>query len=221
MKPPQKREEHRKIRALVVDDHPIVRSGCRRLLEQQASVTVIEADSGEEGYRLYQEQKPEVMLLDITLPGMGGLEVLGRILAYDSKARVIMFSMHEDSVFAARALQAGAKGYLTKSEAPEHLLVAVERVVHGKIYLGHEIAQKLALRNLNNGNSNLLDDLSRRELEILRLLGEGRDLTEISQLLGLSYKTVANNCTQIKNKLGVSKMAELIQLAIRHYLLQG
>jgi two-component system, NarL family, invasion response regulator UvrY len=202
---------------LVVDDHPIVRAGVRQLIQQVPSAKVEEAETGEEGYRLFQELQPDMVLLDITLPGIGGLEVLRRIRANREGAKVLMFSMHEDPVFASRAMQAGARGYITKNNAADHLVEAIEKVLAGKIYLSADTAQELAMLNIGQGTS-ALSDLSRRELEILRLLGEGRSMTDISDVLGISYKTVANNLTQIKNKLDISKTAELMRFAISHGL---
>ncbi|PHS32646.1 MAG: DNA-binding response regulator [Methylophaga sp.] len=205
------------ITILVVDDHPIVRAGCRQLIMQIPAVTVIEAETGEEGYRMFQEASPEMVLLDITLPGIGGLEVLRRIRANNENAKVLMFSMHEDPVFASRAMQAGARGYITKNNAADHLVEAVQDVLAGKTYLSPDVAQQLAMLNIGAGSS-ALSDLSRRELEILRLLGEGKSMTEMSGVLGISYKTVANNLTQIKSKLAINKTAELMRFAISHGL---
>lgn len=205
------------ITILVVDDHPIVRAGCRQLIQQISNTKVIEAETGEEGYRLFQENYPDMVLLDITLPGIGGLEVLRKMRANRENAKVLMFSMHEDPVFASRAMQAGARGYITKNNAADYLVEAVEKVLAGKTYLSPDTAQQLAMLNIGAGTS-ALSDLSRRELEILRLLGEGKSMTEISNLLGISYKTVANNLTQIKSKLDINKTAELMRFAISHGL---
>jgi len=205
------------ITILVVDDHPIVRAGCRQLIQQIPNAKVIEAETGEEGYRLFQENYPDMVLLDITLPGIGGLEVLRKMRANRENAKVLMFSMHEDPVFASRAMQAGAKGYITKNNAADYLVEAVEKVLAGKTYLSPDTAQQLAMLNIGAGTSSL-SDLSRRELEILRLLGEGKSMTEISNVLGISYKTVANNLTQIKSKLDINKTAELMRFAISHGL---
>ena len=202
---------------LVVDDHPIVRAGCRQLIQQVPSTKVIEAETGEEGYRLFQENYPDMVLLDITLPGIGGLEVLRKMRANRENAKILMFSMHEDPVFASRAMQAGAKGYITKNNAADHLVEAIEKVLAGKTYLSPDTAQQLAMLNIG-AETSALSDLSRRELEILRLLGEGKSMTEISEVLGISYKTVANNLTQIKSKLDISKTAELMRFAIGHGL---
>ncbi len=205
------------ITILVVDDHPIVRSGCRQLIQQIPSTTVVEAETGEDGYRLFQEIYPDMVLLDITLPGIGGLEILRKMRANRENAKVLMFSMHEDPVFAARAMQAGARGYITKNNAADHLVEAVKKVLDGKTYLSPDTAQQLAMLNVGAETSQL-SDLSRRELEILRLLGEGKSMTEIANLLGISYKTVANNLTQIKSKLSINKTAELMRFAISHGL---
>lgn len=200
---------------LVVDDHPIVRAGCRQLILQIPAVKIIEAETGEEGYRLFQVSYPDMVLLDITLPGMGGLEVLRRMRASRENAKILMFSMHEDPIFASRAMQVGARGYITKNNAADHLVEAVENVLAGRTYLSPDVAQQLAMLNIGAGTSSL-SDLSRRELEILRLLGEGKSMTEMSGVLGISYKTVANNLTQIKSKLSISKTAELMRFAISH-----
>jgi DNA-binding NarL/FixJ family response regulator len=205
------------ITILVVDDHPIVRSGVRQLIQQIPNAIVEEAETGEQGYKKFQELYPDMVLLDITLPGIGGLEVLRRIRANREDAKVLMFSMHEDPVFASRAMQAGARGYITKNNAANHLVEAIEKVLDGKVYLSADTAQQLAMLNIGAGTS-ALSDLSRRELEILRLLGEGRSMNDISGVLGISYKTVANNLTQIKNKLDINKTAELMRFAISHGL---
>lgn len=205
------------ITVLLVDDHPIVRSGCRQMLNEVSKIKVHEAVNGDDAYRLYKRHRPDVVILDITLPGTGGLEVLKRIRAWDPKAQVIMFSMHEDPVFASRSLQDGALGYVTKHSAPDDLVTAVQHVARGQAYLSHDIAQQLALSNRRTGEGPL-QDLSRRELELLRLFGEGYSLTQISEQLHVSYKTVANNCTQLKNKLGVSNTAELVRIAVLHGL---
>ncbi len=202
---------------LVIDDHPIVRAGCRQLIQQIPNVNITEAETGEDGYKLFQEIYPDMVLLDITLPGLGGLEILRKMRANRENAKILMFSMHEDPVFASRAMQAGARGYITKNNAADHLVEAVEQVLSGKTYLSPDVAQQLAMLNIGSTTS-ALSDLSRRELEILRLLGEGNSMTEISGVLGISYKTVANNLTQIKSKLDISKTAELMRFAISHGL---
>lgn len=205
------------VNILVIDDHPIVRAGCRQLIQQIPNVNITEAETGEDGYKLFQEIYPDMVLLDITLPGLGGLEILRKMRANRENAKVLMFSMHEDPVFASRAMQTGARGYITKNNAADHLVEAVEQVLSGKTYLSPDVAQQLAMLNIGSTTS-ALSDLSRRELEILRLLGEGNSMTEISGVLGISYKTVANNLTQIKSKLSINKTAELMRFAISHGL---
>ncbi len=204
---------------LVVDDHPIVRAGCLQLIQKIPKATVIEAETGEEGYYLFKTHTPDLVLLDITLPGLGGLEVLRRMQANNKESKILMFSMHEDPVFASRALQAGAKGYITKNNAADHLVEAIESVLAGNVYLSPDMAQQLAMLNVSSSTSEL-NDLSRRELEILRLVGEGKSINDMSEVLGISYKTVANNLTQIKSKLNINKTAELMRFAISHGLSQ-
>ena len=202
---------------LIIDDHPIVRAGCRQLIQSMPALNIIEAETGEKGYQLFRQHQPDLVLLDITLPGLGGLEILRKMKASREEAKILMFSMHEDPVFASRAMQAGASGYVTKNDAADHLVEAVEKVLDGQVYLSPDVAQQLAMLNVGIGSS-ALSDLSRRELEILRLLGEGQSITGISDILGVSYKTVANNLTQIKNKLGIHKTTELMRFAISHDL---
>ena len=201
---------------LVVDDDRTLRALLRLAMEEEG-YQVAEVSQGEQCLAEFSRLQPDMVLLDITLPGVGGLEVLRRIRANRDNAKVLMFSMHEDPVFASRAMQAGARGYITKNNAADHLVEAVSKVLEGKIYLSPDMAQQLAILNIDSGTS-ALSDLSRRELEILRLLGEGKSMNEISDVLGISYKTVANNLTQIKSKLDINKTAELMRFAISHGL---
>lgn len=152
------------------------------------------------------------MLLDINLPGIGGLELLGRLLLLDKTARVIIFSMHAEAVYAGRAMEAGAMGYVSKNAAPDEVLVAIRKVADGGRYIENEIAQDMALQPAPGGD--LMKQLTERDLEILRLLGEGRSLAEIAEALGVGYKTIANTSSQIKGKLGVTRTADLIRLSI-------
>ena len=154
------------------------------------------------------------------MPGIGGFEAIRRLITKEPTVRVLVFSMHEDAVYAERALQAGARGYITKSSAPNVLVHAVEHLAAGKIFLGPDIAQKLALHKVK-GDQTPLRDLSPREMEILRLLAEGRTIAEISEMMYLSAKTVANYSTQIKSKLKLSSTAELVRLAIRYGLIKA
>lgn len=208
-----------KIKVVLVDDHAVVREGYRRLLERTRDIVVIaEAASGEEAYRMVCELQPDVTVMDINLPGVGGIEVVRRIVGRLPEAKVLMFSMHEDTVFSSRALQAGARGYVTKSAAPEVLVQAVRLVAQGKLYISHEMAQELALQMLP-GRDKPIDALSAREFEVFRLLVAGHSLQEISKILCLSYKTVANYQSNIKHKLDVSNTAQVVRIALAHGLI--
>ncbi|HWH49811.1 MAG TPA: response regulator transcription factor [Burkholderiales bacterium] len=205
----------------LVDDHAVVREGYRRLLERTEDISVIaELGSGEEAYRVVCELRPDVTVMDINLPGIGGIEAVRRIVARLPEAKILMFSMHEDTVFSSRALQAGARGYVTKSAAPEVLVEAVRLVAAGKLYISHEMAQELAVQMLP-GRDNPIDALSAREFEVFRLLVAGHSLQEISRILCLSYKTVANYQSNIKHKLDVSNTAQVVRIALSHGLIAG
>jgi two-component system, NarL family, invasion response regulator UvrY len=201
------------MKLLVVDDHPIVRSGLRRLLGGEPNLEIIEAANGADALAAFKEQRPDLVILDLNLPGISGLEVLGRLRVENPKVRVLAVSMHDNPLYVTRALEAGACGYVSKSAPPEQLLAAVRRVAAGQAYIEHEIAQELALWNIR-APAHPLKQLSPRDLEILRLLADGSSLTEIAQAIGISYKTVANHCTQLKAKLATPRMADLIRLAI-------
>ena len=210
-----------KTKILLVDDHAIVRAGYRLLLQNAAELEIVgEAASGEAGYRDYVSLQPDVVIMDLSLPGMGGLEAIRRIVARDRAARILVLSMHEDTVFVEQALQAGARGYLTKRTAPETLVAAVIQVVAGEIYLEVEIAQRLAFQK-TRGRTTPFSTLSTREFEIFCLLAEGRNVAAIAKSLSLSYKTVANYSTQIKAKLEVGTTAELTRMAIRHGVVEA
>jgi two-component system invasion response regulator UvrY len=200
------------VKILLVDDHAIVRSGLRRLFATLPGARVSEAATGREALALVRSERPELIVLDLNLPGLGGLELLRRILIEYPEARVVVLSMHAEALYASRAIRAGAVGYLSKNASPEELLEAVRRVMDGGRYIEAEIAQALALRAPATGG--MLEQLTERDLEVMRLLGDGRDLAEIASALGISYKTVANTCSQIKAKLGVTRTAELVRLSI-------
>jgi len=207
------------VRVVLVDDHAVVREGYRRLLERTEDISVIaEAASGEEAYRIVCDLQPDVTAMDINLPGIGGIEATRRLTARLPDAKILMFSMHEDTIFSSRALQAGARGYVTKSAAPEVLVEAVRLVAQGKLYISHEMAQELAIQMLP-GRDNPIDALSAREFEVFRLLVAGHSLQEISRILCLSYKTVANYQSNIKHKLDVSNTAQVVRIALSHGLI--
>ena len=206
------------IRVMLADDHAVVREGYRRLLERTRDIEVVsEAATGEEAYRTYCAALPDVAVMDINLPGVSGVEVARRIIARDPAARVLVFSMHEDVVFASRALQAGARGYVTKSSAPDVLVDAVRTVAEGRTYVSHDVAQKLALQ-LMPGQNVPFADLSPREFEVFRLLAEGRSIGEIARSLSLSQKTVSNYQSIVKQKLEADSSAQMVWIALRRGL---
>ncbi len=205
-----------KMRILLVDDHAVVRAGFRTLLENQADLLVIaEAESGEAACRQFVEHGPDVVIMDLSLPGIGGLEAIRRIISREAGARILAFSMHEDTIFVEQALQAGARGYIGKSSAPVELVEAVRQIANGSIYIDPDIAQRLAFQKTKGGDTPF-ENLSTREFEIFCLLAEGLSVNEVATRLSLSSKTIANYATQIKAKLEVNTTAELARLAIRH-----
>jgi two-component system invasion response regulator UvrY len=200
------------MKILLVDDHMVVREGVRRLLSDMEGVQIYEAASGEEALALFASERPELVLLDLNLTGIGGLELLRRLLSEDDKVRVVVFSMHAEPIYAARALRLGARGYVSKSAGADELITAVKRVAEGGRYVEREIAGELAFTQLSTDDP--LQQLTTREIEILRLLGEGNSLTEIAKSTGVAYKTVANTCSIIKSKLGVERTADLIRVSM-------
>ena len=209
------------VRVVLVDDHAVVREGYRRLLERTEDISVIaEVANGQDAYRVVCDLQPDVTVMDINLPGVGGIEAVRRIVAHSPDAKILMFSMHEDTVFSSRALQAGARGYVTKSAAPDVLVEAVRLVAQGKLYISHEMAQELAAQMLP-GRETPIDALSAREFEVFRLLVAGHSLPEIAKILFLSYKTVANYQSSIKHKLDVSNTAQVVRIALSHGLIAG
>lgn len=198
------------MRVLIVDDHPIVISGCRALLAGDADIEVSEASDGETGFDVYVAFAPDVAVIDINLPGLSGFELARRILRRDPAARIVIFSMNDDPAFAARAIEAGARGYIAKNDDPLLFADALRQVAGGGVYLPADLARKLAFSRPGD----LLAQLSGRELEILRLIAAGDTMTAIADKLNLSYKTVANNCTALKQKLRAKSSMDLMRLAI-------
>jgi two-component system invasion response regulator UvrY len=201
------------MRVLIVDDHPIVVSGCRALLGADPAIEVVDAGDGEAGYLAYFAVQPDVAVIDINLPGVSGLEVCRRILQRDPQARLIIFSMNDDPIFAVRAIEAGAKGYIAKNDDPLLFADAVRRVAAGDVYLRPEMAREVAFIRVGSG-SNPLSQLNARDLEILRLLAAGNSMAQIAHVLNVSYKTVANNCTALKHKLGARSAMDLMRIAV-------
>lgn len=204
------------MKILLVDDHIVVREGVRRLLAGIKGAEVCEASTGAEALQAYQIERPDLVLLDLNLSGIGGFELLKRMLSLDEKARVVVFSMHAEPLYAARSLSLGARGYVSKSAGADELVTAVKRVADGGRYVEREIASELAFAQ--STTSDPFQQLTAREIEILRLLGEGKSLTDIAQAIGVAYKTIANSCSIIKTKLGVERTADLIRVSIEHGL---
>ena len=203
------------IKIMLVDDHAVVRAGVGRLLEQDARFNVVaECDSGERAYQLYGDVHPDITIMDLSMPGMGGMEAISRILARYPQAKLLVLSMHENAVFARQAIKIGALGYVVKTGLAEELLIALERIAQGQTYMNANLAQKIAQQSMNNG-ARLLEQLSAREFEIFRLLADGQDVIGISKLLNISAKTAANYQTNIKQKLGINNSVELVRLALK------
>jgi DNA-binding NarL/FixJ family response regulator len=206
------------VRVLLVDDHAVVREGYRRLLERTPEIEVVaEAATGEDAYRVFCDLNPDVVVMDINLTGMSGIEAARRMLAREPDARILVFSMHEDALFGSRALQAGARGYVTKASAPEVLVEAVKAVSAGRLYISHDMAQELALQTVP-GQDLPLNALSPREFEVFRLLAEGKSVGDIARILSLSQKTVANYQSLIKQKLDADTSAQMVWIALKRGL---
>lgn len=208
------------IRVLLVDDHAVVRTGFRLLLESGANVRVVgEAESGEGAYQCYLELAPDVTVMDIAMPGMGGIEALRRIRSRDPQARVLALSAHDDPVHARRALREGAFGFLSKRSAPETLLEAITNVAAGRHYVDPAVAQQLALTAVD-GVESPAERLSEREFEVFVRLARGESVSRIAEDLRLAASTIGTHLYNIKQKLGVSNQSELTLLAIRHGLIE-
>jgi len=201
------------MRVLIVDDHPIVASGCRALFADDADIVILEAADAESGEQVFAAEHPDVCVVDINLPTVSGFELARRILARASSARIIMFSMNDDPVFAARAIEIGAKGYISKSGDPCDLVAAIREVGNGGVYLPAAMARSVAFAGPAFAQ-NPLSKLTSREIEILRLLSSGKTLSEIAWLVHSSYKTIANTSSIIRQKLGLRSASELVRFAI-------
>ncbi len=209
------------INVMLVDDHAVVRMGFKMLLESDTDMKVIaEAESGEQSIQRYVEHKPDVVVMDITMPGIGGLEAIERILAKDNMAKILVLSAHEDSVHPKRVLNAGAMGYLTKRSAAEELIKAIRTVASGKKYLEASVAQQMAIQQLS-GDQNPVDVLSPREFEVFMALAKGKTTNEIAETLFLSPRTVGTHLYNIKQKLNANNSAEIALIAMRSGLLDA
>jgi two-component system, NarL family, invasion response regulator UvrY len=204
---------------LLADDHAIVRMGFRLLLETEGHYRVVgEAATGEEAWSLYFKLDPDVLVIDIAMPGQGGLEAINRILARDPEARILVLSAHEDTSYTRRAIQAGALGYLSKRGAPAELLQAVKAVARGASYIEPEIAQRLAVQG-SKGLRGPVDTLSEREFEVFVHLAAGKSVAQIAELLSLSPRTIGTHLYNVKQKLSAQNAAELTLIALRAGLL--
>ena len=203
------------INVLLVDDHAVVRMGFKMLLESAADIKVVaEAENGEQAIRHYVEFKPDVVVMDITMPGIGGIEAIERIMAKDNAARILVLSAHEDSVHPKRVLSAGAIGYLTKRSAAEELIKAIRTVAGRKMYREASVAQQMAIQQLS-GETNPVDVLSDREFEVFIALAKGKSTNDIADTLCLSPRTVGTHLYNIKQKLNANNSAEIALIAMR------
>jgi DNA-binding NarL/FixJ family response regulator len=204
---------------LLVDDHAVVREGYRAVLQKQPGLRVIaEAGDGAEAYRMFKECRPDLVVMDLSMPGIGGIEAIRRIRQWDAAARILVFTMHQNAAFAVQAIRAGARGYVTKTSPPEALTRAVMEVLAGRIAFSPDIDHELALSRLADETA-ATDVLTPREFEVLRLLLAERTTAQIAETLHLSPRTVANIHSLIKDKLGVGSDIELVRLALRQGLL--
>ena len=204
---------------MLVDDHAVVRTGFRLLLQAFADIEVVaEADSGEAACQMYESVAPDVVVMDIAMAGMGGIEAIKRLMAKDAKARILALSAHEDTSHPKRALQAGALGYLSKRSAPEVLIDAIRAIARGQRYLDAQIAQRMAVQDIH-GEKGPMDRLSPREFEVFLQLARGQSVAQISATLALSSSTIGTHLYNVKQKLGLVNQAEMTLLALRHGLI--
>ena len=208
------------LNVLLVDDHSVVRMGFKMLIDSEKDMQVIaEAETGEDGIIKFQDIKPDVIVMDITMPGIGGLDAIERIIAKDKNAKILVLSAHEDSVHPKRVLSAGAIGYLTKRSAAEELINAIRTVGSGKKYIESSVAQQLAITQLS-GENDPTEVLSDREFEVFISLAKGKSTNEIADTMCLSPRTVGTHLYNIKQKLNANNSAEIALIAIRCGLLE-
>jgi DNA-binding NarL/FixJ family response regulator len=200
-------------RILIVDDHPVVLSGCRSLFASDASIKIDEAADAKSGHRAFMTKKPDVTLIDIKLPDVSGFELMRRIRKDDPDARIIMFSMNDDPAFVVRAVEMGAQGYVCKGDDPRVLVKAVRKVAAGENFISPQLAEAVTFSSAAI-KASPASQLSPRELEILRLLGRGDKIVEVAEALDISYKTVANTTSLLKQKLGAKNHSDLIRIAV-------
>ena len=202
-----------RVKVLMIEDHPIVRDGCRLIFNRRSDFELIEASTAENGIAANREFRPDVIVLDLGLRDGSGFDMIPILLADNEATRIVIFSMNETARFVIRALDMGARGYITKNDDPNTILAAIDKVRSGAVYLGQSVAQALALANLEP-KSDPLRDLSGREKQVVNLLGEGKSLAEIAAGLDIGYKTVANLVATIKQKLGIATSVALVKFAV-------
>ncbi|MDD2885735.1 MAG: response regulator transcription factor [Dechloromonas sp.] len=207
-------------RILLADDHAMVRLGFRALLEGEGCAIVGEADAGESALRCHAELQPDLLIMDVSMPGMGGLGALERLRSTQPQARILMLSAHHDEVIPVRALRLGASGYLCKRAMPEEFLKAVATVLRGERYIDPELASMLALAQFS-GAANPLESLTERELAVFLKLAMGRTVNEIAEQFCLGQSTVGTHLYHIKQKLNVRNVAEMTLVALRARLLEA
>jgi two-component system invasion response regulator UvrY len=207
---------HRMTSVLIIDDHPVVLAGCRRVLEAAGMRDVTEAHDAASGYGLFARHRPDVVVVDLAMDGgsLAGLALISRIKSSDPSARILVLSMHSDAIIVSRALEAGAAGYILKDTAVQDLVDAVEAVQAGNVYLSHDLAVQVALARTST-RQNPLAELTPRELQTLTLLAEGKPYSGIAQELNVSYKTVVNTSAQLKQKLNAHNLPALVRAAVQ------
>lgn len=209
------------ISVMLADDHAVVRMGFRLLLQGTEDIRVIaEVETGEAAVQQYANFNPDVLVMDLSMPGIGGLEALRRLVAKHPEAKILVLTSHDDLLHPRRVLQAGALGYLSKRSAPEELIRAVRQVAAGKTFIEAELAQQLAMQNVQ-GDSNPVELLSPREFEVFLQLAHGKSVNEIAEMLFLSPRTVGTHLYNLKQKLNVSNSTEIVLIAIRAGLVQA
>jgi two-component system, NarL family, invasion response regulator UvrY len=199
------------VKILIVDDHPIVLSGCRALIAEADDMIMLEARDASRAQEIFAAQHPDVTMVDINLPDISGFELARRLLVRDPEARIVIFSMNDDPMFAAQAIECGAKGYVSKSDDPSTFLAAIRTVAKGGHSLPTEMAQKIAFLRIGAGEA--ATSLTSRESEVLRMLAKGKSMSEIAALINVSYKTVATTCASLRTKFNARTLVQLIRIA--------
>ncbi|GFO81726.1 response regulator transcription factor [Methyloceanibacter sp.] len=206
------------MQVLVIDDHPIVLEGCRQLLKYAGAKTIVQTESLTEGFQLYRSKKPDIIIVDLAMGtgALGGLSFIRRLRLHDNRTPVLVFSMHSDPFIVSQALKLGANGYILKDTSGDEIVKAFDAIRSGLPYLSHELASNVAFMEARGYTKNPLNAITERELQILSLLAEGKSYTQIAADLHVSYKTIANTCSQLKAKLCVRSFPELMRIAIEN-----